>query len=652
VVIALAIAPAASAHAILESTDPPNGSVLATSPTVVTATFDSSVRVGTRNAAIRNDGTDVMGGAPFVRRARTLVIPLKPKLPDGQYSVRWSIVSDDGHNEEGVIAFAVGEGSGTPVSALGTRGATTWQLIAMRTVFFLGVLVAVGAAFFGVLVLRQLREGPAVRRRHAHLMFAGFLLAFAGADALIHETVGTATRFERAMDLAGVVSVAGGAAAALAPLWAPLLYAAWAAAAVLCVCPTLAGHAFDADQPRVLAPVGDLLHVGAAAVWLGGLASLAFVTSREPEEARRAAATRYASLAGPTVLLVAAAGTSRALTELTAVSQLWTTSYGRAILVKVGLFLALGVLGWLGRNALATAFARLRPIVFGELVLLLGVVVTVGTLTALRPGTAQSTASRPATPEQEREPPPPPPRGAYVDAAQAGRLAVGFSYLDGLVRITLTEPDGDGAADVPLTIEGSPRVCGRGCFQTRVTGRSVDVTVGATPLHFDVPARLEPAGGEVERLRRDFDSLRSVVIRERLSSAPGNHQTTVFRQAAPSLMAYEIVDASDPNLVGIQGIVIGDRRWDKLPGGHWTESPQAAVRLPTAYWTASARNAYTAGRDEVTFYDPTVPAWFRVRYDPATGHAVALRMVAAAHFMEHAYSDFDRPASISPPPSR
>ena len=54
----------------------------------------------------------------------------------------------------------------------------------------------------------------------------------------------------------------------------------------------------------------------------------------------------------------------------------------------------------------------------------------------------------------------------------------------------------------------------------------------------------------------------------------------------------------------------------------------------------------------MTFYDPTFPAWFRLRFDPATGRVLTLRMVATAHFMHHVYSDFDRPVSISPPPSR
>ena len=33
-------------------------------------------------------------------------------------------------------------------------------------------------------------------------------------------------------------------------------------------------------------------------------------------------------------------------------------------------------------------------------------------------------------------------------------------------------------------------------------------------------------------------------------------------------MAYVIV-GGNKRLIGTQGIVIGDRRWDKLPGGKW-----------------------------------------------------------------------------------
>ena len=501
--------------------------------------FDDPVRVGSRNRAIRNDdGADVMGGRPFVRQSRTLVIPLKPNLRDGNYTARWSIVSDDGHPEEGVIAFGVGKNGSPPTAALGARGFVTWQQVTMRATFFLGVLAAVGAAFFALIVLRSSNAGEAVMKRHALLLGGAFLIAFVGADALIRSTAGSATRFERVLDVAAVAAVVGAVGAAAALRWGRAIYLAWAAAALLFVCPTLAGHALDRDQPKLLAPLGDLLHLGAAAVWLGGLASLLLVFPREEAPARDAAARRFSSFAIPMVLVLVAGGVSRALTQLDSVSQLWETSYGRTLLVKSGLLLVLVALGWLNRGRLASGFARMRPIVLAELLLLLVVVGAVGVLTDLRPGSAQANTPKP-TPPRVQQPPPAPPRRAFVDAGQAGPIAVGFAYQDGRATVTLTGGDGDGVTDRPVTIDGRPgEDCGRGCFTLAAPGPSVAVGVGARNLRFDVPKQLRPATAEVNRLRRDFDALQSVVIDERLSSGPGSLQVSRFRQQAPGNMAY------------------------------------------------------------------------------------------------------------------
>ena len=246
--------------------------------------------------------------------------------------------------------------------------------------------------------------------------------------------------------------------------WPRAIYGAYAAAAVLFVCPTLAGHALDGDQPRLLAPLGDLLHLGAAAVWLGGLASLLLAFPGGDGPARTAAARRFSSFAIPMVLVLVAGGASRALTELDSVSQLWETSYGRALLVKSGLLLVLVVLGWVNRRGLAAGFARLRTVTLAELLVLLVIVGAVGTLTDLRPGTARATTPKP-TPPRVAQPPPAPPRGAFVDAGQAGPLAVGFAYEDGRAIVTLTNGTGDGVTDTPVAIDGQAgEDCGRGCF--------------------------------------------------------------------------------------------------------------------------------------------------------------------------------------------
>ncbi len=66
--------------------------------------------------------------------------------------------------------------------------------------------------------------------------------------------------------------------------------------------------------------------------------------------------------------------------------QLWSTSYGRALIAKTALFIPLVALGWLNRTLLLGMFARLRRSVLVELTVCVGIVIAVAVLTELRPG--------------------------------------------------------------------------------------------------------------------------------------------------------------------------------------------------------------------------------------------------------------------------
>ena len=92
--------------------------------------------------------------------------------------------------------------------------------------------------------------------------------------------------------------------------------------------------------------------------------------------------------------------------------------------------------------------------------------------------------------------------------------------------------------------------------------------------------------------------------------------------------------------------MIGDRRWDRLPGGDWLRVAAGAADAAVGLLDGGARATRTSSRDdEITFYDPTFPAWFRLRFDPATGHVDAPEDGRDARTScEHDYSGFDRPA--------
>jgi copper transport protein len=375
----------ASAHARLVRTVPVDGAVLAQSPRSVVVEFDDTVRLGSGNAAVANASRRSVLSAPASAAGRVVTLPLARRLPHGEYTARWSVVSEDGHREQGVLAFAVGLGSPTPHAVLSAAPAVRSFDLLVRTLYYLGVLVGAGTVVFGLLARPLL--GARLRRPVAGLLFASLVATFVGASGLAADAA-AGTRFARVLEAALLVSLVGAAAAALAPIYAPLLAAAGACALALTAAPALSGHSLDRGQPRVVAPLLDLAHTLAAAVWLGGLVAALWVLPRAARDSweRRAVLRRFSSAALVAVCVLAVSGIGRAATELGPVHELWTTSYGWALLAKSAAFIALLAVGALNRSLLERGSPLFTRSVAAEIVAVAAVVVVVGILTQLRPG--------------------------------------------------------------------------------------------------------------------------------------------------------------------------------------------------------------------------------------------------------------------------
>jgi copper transport protein len=642
VAAASALAPPAAAHAVLLHTEPPDGSILAVAPTAVRLVFDNGVHPASGNQVIRNGGGSVLAGAPHIERGRMLVLPLEPRLAAGDYSVRWRVISDDGHHESGVLAFAVGAGRGPPLPELEAGGGLAASTVAARALFFAGLLLAAGTAAFGLAVGRERSTGL--------LLLAGLTLAAGGAAWLASSAAG-GTRFGDAYTAGATVALVGAGLAA-AGLWLPpLVRTAEVAALVLVLVPTMAGHALDAGQPTLVEATADVLHVMAASVWVGGLAAL-LLTLRSAHG--REYARRFSSLALIAVGVLAATGVVRALDELSAVDQLVTTGYGRALLVKTGLVVAALALAWRNRARLLArdGTRTLERSVGGETALLAAAVVAVAFLTALPPGKDATAASAaPATAAPAR--PPRPPAGALVLAREDRRLAVALAVRGRELTATVLSPDGGGFRGLDVSFRSNGRLavalpCGAGCYRAALAhGRSVDVVFPGSAVAFRLPrGAAPPAAGIIRRAGRVFRGLSSVVLQERLSS--GTHTvTTRFVLAAPDRLTYR----TD---TGPAAIVIGRRRWDREGRGPWVESPQSPLAVPVPFWSGQISNARLIDRgggvDVVSFFDRQLTAWFQARIDRRTGRTLGLSMIAGAHFMHHRYSAFNAPVRIAPPP--
>jgi copper transport protein len=654
----------ASAHAQLVRSDPADGAVLVQAPTSVRLVFDDAVRPASGMRAIENGGGSVLDGQPRLAKGskRVLVVPLRPGLGRGDYTVLWRVVSDDGHTIAGVLAFAVGAGRAPPQPTLTAGNGRSASDVIERWLLFGGLLAAVGSAVFIHGVLRRTRlakeaERRALARLHGAMAIGFILFVFGIAPQIHHDPFDT--RFGFALSIGAIGATIAGTLAAIAVADPPLRVPAALIGGPLIAVPSFAGHALDAGRPWFTIVV-DLVHITAAAVWLGGLLSLVLILPLlRGDPALREVGRRFSILTLCAVATVAATGVVRAFGELSALSQVWSSSYGRLLIVKTILLALLAALGWVNRYRLVPRLGNdprtpglLRRNVGGELLLFAGLITAVALLTDTRPGRDLARAA----PRQTFGKPVLPPADAFVAAREDGRLAVALALRpSGVAQVTAIGPDGLGVdgLSVAVTVRGTTaqtRSCGHGCYRSPFSGppRRVDVIVNGKTLVFPAPARWPPrtAAGIIRRATRAFRRASSVAYDEHLASSPQNAIDTMFVMERPNKLTYHIKG-------GASAIVIGKRRWDRTPGKPWRSSPQPPLHLPAPPWVGPITNAHVLRREPglvvVTMLDRGIPAWFTLWLDARSLLPSRLAMTATAHFMKHRYTAFNRPIGIRPP---
>jgi copper transport protein len=348
------LAPAlAWAHATLKFASPGFGQELKASPRTIRLGFDQYVSFP--SIQVYNDAGKTFAG-PAVGRGLSVVAPLRRRLPRGAYTVRWHVLSADGHVVAGVWTFGVRVKAPPPTEAYGASGPTRTEHV-VRWLYFLSFAVLIGALGFRLLCLGS-AVPPQVEKRLFALSLAGAIGAVEvgiAAFCLRCEDVlqlpfskylygdltpiADGTRFGEAF----VVMTLGFAAVSA------LVYLAWllemprlyAAALVLSIGLlsglSLSGHdAVDAGSSKAT-ELADWVHISAASLWLGGLLALAVAVWPVAPDLRRDAFVRFSRLATVLVALVLAAGTYLALVRVPHLADLWTQGYGEVLLVKISL---------------------------------------------------------------------------------------------------------------------------------------------------------------------------------------------------------------------------------------------------------------------------------------------------------------------------
>lgn len=136
--------------------------------------------------------------------------------------------------------------------------------------------------------------------------------------------------------------------------------------AFLVVSPALAGHPATGESALVLVPA-NVLHVAAMSAWVGGIAllllALPAATRRLDSHARSellaAALARFSPLALIAVVALLASGIVQSIVHLGSLSELTSTAFGRALLIKSALLAGLVALGAFQRRRMVPRMQRL-----------------------------------------------------------------------------------------------------------------------------------------------------------------------------------------------------------------------------------------------------------------------------------------------------
>lgn len=344
-------------------------------------------------------------------RRDVIVLPLSEPLGGGGYTVSWTTAGPDGHKLSGDFGFRVDlpaeetreEAPGTVVTTgdsmaqAGDAGAEgnpqaggadsesdfAFGRTLHRFALYLGILALLGAVAFRLLVLGRFaraggsREVVVAATRRVWLVGGlglGILLvllpirllhraaAFFPDDPLGNLftvaagtpwAVGWWLQVVSALLVAGGLLVAGKGGSNPAG-WKIVVLGALLAPLV----PVLSGHGWS-DDPRALSAAATYLHVVAAGGWVGGLLCLVFAgfpALRERGGAAPATEPGLADLVGAfsrvaqvAVALLLVTGAVKVWIHIGSLSDLWTTAWGRSLLVKdavVAGVLALGFYNW------------------------------------------------------------------------------------------------------------------------------------------------------------------------------------------------------------------------------------------------------------------------------------------------------------------
>lgn len=355
--VALVLPGSALAHASLTGTTPPTQSRLDAPPRAVVLRFDQSVTVTPRAIEVfSSSGTKLSEAAVSAGDGRAVSARVSGLQRGQAYTVRWRATSADGHTGSGVYTFGIGVTPPPPLEAYGAAG-PTWTDDAARWAFFVALALLLGTTGLRLLVLREPLPPRLSNRLYGLATAGGIVVLNVGIAAFVMRAadalqvpfvdllygdlspIATKTRF----GVAFVAMTLGFAVVTALVLLAWILdrprlqWPAFVVGLGFASGLSLSGHQGVEPNSTLVTGFADWLHLVAAVLWVGGLVALAACVWPLAPDLRRRAFLGFSRVATVLVAVLVLAGTYLSIARLTSVDELWATTYGQALLVKIAI---------------------------------------------------------------------------------------------------------------------------------------------------------------------------------------------------------------------------------------------------------------------------------------------------------------------------
>jgi hypothetical protein len=289
-------------------------------------------------------------------------------------------------------------------------------------------------------------------------------------------------------------------------------------------------------------------------------------------------------------------------------------------------------------------------------------VAIVAVLAHRTPGPIASAAPRaPSAPPEKVFPAPP--ENAVVFSRRDGTDVLALAVVPGRqlgLQASVVGGQGEGVDGLGVSFRLGSHVstastCGAGCYEatvpSRTPPRAVEVDVRrrdrTTSWLVRMPRPWPPRGASalVARTTSTFRKVRSFVVRDWLTSGSVPVLFTRWTIVAPDKLSYQVKG-------GPQAVIIGNRRWDKLPGQRWEQSEQTPIHQPAPFWS-SWTDAHvlesTKASWRVSLFDPKTRAWYELLIAKRSLLPQQVWMHTTAHFMREVYGRYNAPLQVTRP---